>query len=126
MTLIKKANIAFLIFITGYFCYLIFSPLIAVQLWGEEYKQAMFSCDRSMREHFIAKKATELYPNEINIKNLQASELGLLTCHDYDKRRKKMIMWGLDQDDLSMLGLETMEEKAYDLRTFVETHEFKY
>jgi len=49
-----------------------------------------------------------------------------LTCHDYDKLRKKMIMWGLDQDDLSMLGLETMEEKAYDLRTFVETHEFKY
>jgi len=126
MTLIKKANIAFLVVASVYICYLVFSPILAVQLWGEEYKTSMFNCDHSMREHYIAKKATELYPDETNIKNLQAAELSLVSCHDYDKLRKKMMMWGLDGNDLSMLGLETMEEKAYDLRRFVETHEFRY
>ena len=92
----------------------------------ETYKELMFKCDQSMREHYIAKQATELYPSEINIKNLQATELGLLTCHEYDVTRKKLSQWGLDQNNLSALGLQTMEEKAYDLKTFVDIHEIKF
>ncbi len=86
----------------------------------------MFNCDHAMREHYIAKKNLEIKNTEINIKNLQATELGLLKCHEYDKKRKFLISKGLSENDLQILGLEALEEKQYELRDFVEIHEFRY
>jgi hypothetical protein len=40
--------------------------------------------------------------------------------------RKKLISWGLTENDLAQIGLEAIEEKANDVRTFVKTHEIKY
>ena len=31
--------------------------------------------------------------NEQTVLNLQAAEVGLLDCHDYDKLRKRMLPW---------------------------------
>ena len=42
------------------------------------------------------------------------------------KLRKKMIDLGVSEGRLSMYGLEAIEEKSEDVRTFVRTHEFKY
>ena len=126
MNLLKKANIAFLLFCVIYFSYDFIAPYVAVKTWGNEYKLSMFNCDNSMREHFIAKKAIELNASINNIKNLQSTELGLLHCHEYDKLRKKLLGYGLTSNDLSKLGLETMEEKSYELSEFVKIHEFKY
>ena len=102
------------------------APLAATQLWGESYKQLMFKCDHVMREHFLAKQAVSVDPNETTVKNLQAAELGLVDCHAYDKLRKKMLVWGVSENKLSEIGLEALEEKAYDLRRFVEIHEIRY
>ena len=49
-----------------------------------------------------------------------------MACHDYDKLRKQMISWGLDSDALALIGLEAIEEKAYELDHFVQIHEFRY
>ncbi|MBT8002168.1 MAG: hypothetical protein HN578_04530 [Rhodospirillales bacterium] len=79
-----------------------------------------------MRDHFIAKRAVSLEPNQTTVKNLKAAELGLIDCHDYDKLRKKMLGWGVTELNLSAIGLEAMESKAYELRQFVEIHEIRY
>ena len=47
-------------------------------------------------------------------------------CHEHDKRRKQLIAWGFDQNDLSRLGLQALEEQAYELERFVEIHEIRY
>ena len=60
------------------------------------------------------------------MKNLEAAEIGLLDCHDYDKLRKRMLIWNVSADQLSQIGLEAMEEKKYELRDFVKTHEIRY
>lgn len=86
----------------------------------------MFKCDQVMREHYIAKAAVEVQPSEGAIRNLEAAELGLLDCHSYDKLRKKLIAWGVTENDLSQIGLEALEEKKYELRNFVEIHEIRY
>ena len=86
----------------------------------------MYQCDHAMREHYIAKKAVEAETNELSIKNLKSSELGLIRCHEYDKKRKVLLSKGLSESDLQMLGLEALEEKEYELREFVEIHEFRY
>ena len=86
----------------------------------------MYNCDHSMRDHLIAKRAVEIEPNDSTIKNLQSSEVSLIVCHDYDKLRKKLKDWDFNDNDLQILGLEALEEKAYDLEKFVEIHEIRY
>lgn len=102
------------------------APVAATTLWGDDYKSLMFKCDHVMREHFLAKRAVSLDPNDATIKNLQAAEMGLVDCHAYDKLRKKMLVWGVSEYKLSEIGLEALEEKAYELRRFVEIHEIRY
>ena len=102
------------------------APVLASYLWGENYKNLMFKCDHVMKEHFIAKRAVELTPNHETVKNLQATEVGLLDCHDYDKLRKRMLVWGLNENQLASIGLEALEEKEYELQRFVEIHEIRY
>jgi hypothetical protein len=102
------------------------APAAAVRLWSNDYKVLMFACDHAMREHYIAKQAMTLTPNESSVKNLEAAEVGLLDCHDYDKMRKRMLVWGVSEDRLAAIGLEALESKAYELRRFVEIHEIRY
>ena len=102
------------------------APMIAVAVYGEEYKEMMFQCDHVMREHFIAKQLVLAAPTEETIRNLEAAEIGLTTCHDYDKLRKKMIGWGVKENELASLGLEAIEKRATDVRKFVEIHEIRY
>jgi hypothetical protein len=37
-----------------------------------------------------------------------------------------MVAWGLSGDDLSVIGIEALEEQDYELREFVEIHEIRY
>lgn len=101
-------------------------PALATERWSADYKELMHQCDNAMREHYIAKKAVEFTPSEATVSTLQATELSLMACHDYDKLRKQMISWGLDSDALALIGLEAIEEKAYELDHFVQIHEFRY
>ena len=101
-------------------------PFIAERIYREEYKELMFQCDNVMRDHFIAKSEVVTSPSSVAIKKLHAAEVGLLTCHDYDVLRKKLISLGLDENQLARIGLEAIEERAKDVRSFVETHEFRY
>lgn len=102
------------------------APIVAIRLWGNDYKSLMFDCDQAMREHYIAKQAVALTPTEASVKGLEAAEVGLLDCHDYDKLRKRLLVWGVSGDRLAGIGLEALESKAYELRRFVEIHEIRY
>jgi hypothetical protein len=101
-------------------------PSLAKFLYADEYKQMVFKCDNVMREHFIAKNKVLTKIDDDSVKNLKAAEVGLLECHDYDKLRKKLINLGLTDSQLGELGLETIEENAGDVRTFVKIHQIKY
>ena len=101
-------------------------PYAATNFYKEKYKELVCACDNVMRDHLISKNRVVNEKSEKSIKQLKAAELGLLTCDDYDKLRKKMIVLGVSEGRLSMYGLEAIEEKAEDVRTFVRTHEFKY
>lgn len=115
-----------LVLCVAYIAYDEAKPLLASTLWANDYKKLMFNCDQVMREHYIAKRALEIDSSPVNLRNLQASEVGLLDCHEYDKLRKRMISWGLDGQDLSYIGIEALEEQDYELRDFVEIHEIRY
>lgn len=101
-------------------------PFIAKNIYKDQYKSLMYECDNAMRSHMIAKNRVIHKKNESSIKELKTAEMGLLACHDYDKLRKVMISRGLDENDLSLIGLEAIEENSEDLMKYVEIHEFKY
>lgn len=101
-------------------------PAVAEWFYKTDYKELVFKCDSVMREHFIAKSKVSHSPSDEGIKNLHAAEIGLLTCHDYDVLRKRLISFGLSENDLARIGLEAIEDRAKDVRTFVETHEIRY
>src|SRR3989442_6066683 len=105
---------------------LVFVPVIAKQIYRDRYKNLVFQCDEVMRSHFIAKSNAVRVPSEQSISELRAAEVSLLSCHDYDKLRKRLQTLGLSEGELASLGIEAIEEKARDIRTFVETHEIRY
>jgi len=105
---------------------LVFVPLVAKHIYGERYKDLVFQCDEVMRAHFIAKNNAVRQPTPQSIGELRAAEVSLLTCHDYDKLRKRLQTLGLSEGELASLGIDAIEEKAKDVRTFVETHEIRY
>ena len=79
-----------------------------------------------MREHLITKNELKNNINKNNVDNLRSAELGLLSCHDYDKLRKKLLIWGVSNRELSLLSLEAIEENTKDVRDYIKTHEFRY
>lgn len=101
-------------------------PFAAEALYRDRYKELVFQCDNVMRDHFIAKNQVLTAPSPEAFNQLRAAEVGLLTCHDYDVLRKKLIALGLSENRLAQIGLEAIEERAKDVRTFVETHEIRY
>ena len=54
---------------------------------------------------------------------MESSELSLIDCHSYDKLRKKLIWFGLTDNELGMLGLKAIEQNKVDLSKIVEIHE---
>ena len=102
------------------------APRIAEAFYGDQYKDLMFQCDHVMREHFIAKQMVLASTNEETIRNLDSAEIGLTACHEYDKLRKKLGSWGLSENVLARIGLEAIEERAHEVRRFVEIHEIRY
>lgn len=113
-----------LVFTYGLIEYVV--PKVSAIIWKEDYQALMFQCDHVMREHFIAKQLVKANPSDKTIANLNASEVGLVTCHEYDKLRKQLLSYGVSEAQLSIIGLEVIEAKSEDVRRFVEIHEIRY
>jgi hypothetical protein len=125
-SLLVTLNVLALVMVCIYAAKELVIPNVAEWIYKTQYKEMVFKCDSVMREHFIAKNQVVNSPSEEAIKNLHAAEVGLLTCHDYDVLRKRLLSYGMTENDLSRIGLEAIEEKSKDVRAFVETHEIRY
>jgi hypothetical protein len=79
-----------------------------------------------MRNHFIAKSQVADVVDEQTVENLAEAEIALVDCHDYDVFRKRLISYGLTENDLSIMGLNVIEEKGGDIRKLVRIHEIRY
>ncbi|WP_323038894.1 TIGR03982 family His-Xaa-Ser system protein [Gemmobacter sp.] len=90
------------------------------------YQEATYRCDRSMRAHLLAKQKVEAEPSAETVRELQASEIALIDCQDYDLLRKRLMLIGLDETALGYMALKTIEAKATDLQDVIEIHEIRY
>ena len=123
---LRFANVVALVIVFVFAAERYLAPVIAEAVYSNEYKRLVFQCDQVMRDHFIAKQMVLSSTTEETIRNLESAELGLMTCHHYDRLRKQMIRWGISENDLARIGLDAIEQHATDIRHFVEIHEIRY
>jgi hypothetical protein len=94
---------------------------------GARYQELTYKCDRVMRNHMIEKQRLVRNPGAAGeLGRLQQAEIGLIDCQDYDLYRKSLVRWGLSENDLSTLALETIEGRDTDLQKVIATHEIRY
>ncbi|MBL8597782.1 MAG: hypothetical protein JNL14_08590 [Devosia sp.] len=92
----------------------------------EQYATLTYRCDYAMRDHLIAKQRLDQNPTSENVDALREMELGLISCQDYDLMRKRLIQWGLSENDLSEMALMAVEQRAENLADVVRIHEIRY
>jgi hypothetical protein len=95
--------------------------------WNQEkYGQLVEQCDGAMRDHFQAKQSYELDPSADSAKLLKSGEIGLIICQDYDIYQKRLLQWGLREEELAQMRLEAIEARSTDLQEVIDTHEIRF
>lgn len=120
---------AFTLFACGVLTGIVAMPLYRTALSmaaQERFGRLTYLCDHAMREHLNAKKELALRPNIQNVSDLKAAEVALIDCQDYDLLRKRLIAWGLTDNDLALMGLKAIEARGSDLRKVIQIHEIRY
>ena len=95
-------------------------PLIAEYRHGDEYKLLALNCDLAMHEEAALRG---LIGNDPQSERLRLSaDVGMMVCHDYDILRKQLLIQGLSEDQLAMLGLEVLEVEQITVQQMVDAH----
>lgn len=106
----------------------------AAPLWREavmlinqdSYGLLVEQCDGAMRDHYQAKIHAADAPSREAGLALQAGEVGLIVCQDYDIYQKRLLQWGLRESELAQMRLHAIEARAGDLDEVVATHEIRF
>lgn len=99
---------------------------IVIQWNQERYGELVYQCDTAMRDHLIARQVAVESPSRETGLELASAEVGLLDCQDYDIFQKRLMQWGLREEELSLMRLEAIEARASDLAEVIEAHEIRY
>ena len=108
--------------------------VVLMYTYADEYRELVAECDGAMRQHLIAKRQAlddEEPPDdeesgEGSLPAVENAEIGLIACQDYDLLQKHLLLWGLRENELSILRLEAIESDPKGLADVVTTHEFHY
>lgn len=103
-----------------------FWKLAVIHLNQEAFSALTFKCDNAMRNHLIAKQSVVNKPSEQAVRAVEAAEIGLLDCQDYDLKRKELSRWGLTDNEISEMSLRAVEERRDSLPDVVKIHEIRY
>ncbi len=98
-----------------------------IMYWNQDsYGLLVEQCDTAMRDHFQAKQSQALEANDSTRGELAAAEVGLIVCQDYDLYQKRLMQWGLRENELAEMRLNAIEARASDLDEVVATHEIRF
>lgn len=91
-------------------------PATAAALWSKRYMRLVVECDQAMEASWYFRQGDRIsHESEIT---------QLLACHDYDKTRKAMLLFGLPEQYLSWLGLHSLEIHQRPAEEYARQHRF--
>jgi len=92
-------------------------PVGAAAFYSREYMRLTVACDTAMEASWYYRQDEQI--------PIESETVQLLSCHEYDKTRKLLLMSGLPEAYLSWLGLKSLEIYQRPPEEFVEQHRFK-
>lgn len=100
--------------------FLYIRPLAGEIAYGDRYKKLAFECDMAMHEEATVRSMGGQDPQSERLR--LSADVGMMVCHDYDKLRKRLLMLGLSEDQLAMLGLQVLEVEQITVQQMVDAH----
>ncbi len=95
-------------------------PEIAVWRFEESFKSLALECDFAMTDEAAIASSTADEPRQHLLQ--KSADVGLLTCHAYDKLRKTMLISGVSEAQLALMGLEALEKEGVTVSRMVAPH----
>lgn len=95
-------------------------PWMVLKLNADEYKALAFNCDMAMHEEAAIRQYDKCSTEDKALR--LSADVGMMVCHDYDKFRKKMLISGVSEDHLAMLGIEVLEIEKITVKQMVDAH----
>lgn len=95
-------------------------PFVAGRYYASEFRRLTTECDQAMHDEAVLREGTAGAAKD---KALTISaDIGLAVCHDYDKLRKRMLILGVTEERLALLGLEALEIEQIPVERMVQPH----
>jgi hypothetical protein len=116
------------VFVAGFVLALLAAPLWREALMAHfqaDYGALTYRCDSAMREHYIARARLADAPDAQLADDLQAAEIALIDCQDYDILQKRLIQFGLRENELALMRLRAIEGPNGRLDEVVRIHEIR-
>jgi hypothetical protein len=86
----------------------------------DEYLRLVVECDLAMHDEVSIRDAD--LPREEAAALRVSGDVGLLVCHEYDTLRKQLLIAGVSEHRLALLGLEGLELERIPVSRMVEPH----
>lgn len=99
-------------------------PWVMWRMHAEEYRRLVVDCDQAMHDEVVLRDTTQLSgtsPETARLLNISGA-VSLTVCHDYDKLRKQLLVAGVTEHRLALLGLEGLEVERIPVSRMVEPH----
>ena len=99
-------------------------PWALWNLHADEYRHLVVQCDQAMHDEVVLKDAAQTSTVSAEAARLLSvsGDVGLTICHDYDKLRKRLLIAGVSEHRLALLGLEGLEIEKIPVSRMVEPH----
>ena len=99
-------------------------PWAMWRIYADEYRRLVVDCDQAMHDEVVLRDTTQLAGTSAEAARLLniSGAVSLTICHDYDKLRKQLLIAGVSEHRLALLGLEGLEVERIPVSRMVEPH----
>jgi hypothetical protein len=95
-------------------------PWAAYHWYQDEYRRLTLECDLAMHDE-VALRADTAGASKHPLLAVSGA-VGLTVCHDYDKLRKTLLVLGVSEDRLALMGLEVLEAEQITVERMIDPH----
>lgn len=99
-------------------------PWAMWSMHAEDYRRLVVDCDQAMHDEVVLRDGSMIQgasDEAARLLNISGA-VSLTTCHEYDKLRKQLLIAGVSEHRLALLGLEGLEVEKIPVSRMVEPH----
>ena len=95
-------------------------PFAVSWYYQDEYSKLALECDQSMHDEAALRAGTSGAAKDPALEI--SGMVGLAVCHQYDVLRKRMLINGVSEERLALIGLEGLENEQIPVSRMVDPH----